>query len=95
MTHTTLPPLPALIPDTAPFSPEQRSWLNGFLAGLLSLESGVNPLSAAIARRLFTVSYASLVNILAQRQVVPELLQEASTPDRLACARSWSWGRRS
>jgi len=47
MTHTTPPPLPTLIPDTAPFSPEQRSWLNGFLAGLLSLESGVNPLSAA------------------------------------------------
>src|SRR5690348_313810 len=47
MTHATPPPLPTLIPDTAPFSPEQRSWLNGFLAGLLSLESGVNPLSAA------------------------------------------------
>src|SRR5690349_13123831 len=47
MTHTTPPPLPTLIPDTAPFSPEQRTWLNGFLAGLLSLDGGVNPLSAA------------------------------------------------
>jgi sulfite reductase (NADPH) flavoprotein alpha-component len=47
MTHTTPPPLPSLIPDTAPFSPEQRTWLNGFLAGLLSLDTGVNPLSAA------------------------------------------------
>src|SRR5215467_10064755 len=47
MTHTTPPPLPNLIPDTAPFSPEQRTWLNGFLAGLLSLDGGVNPLSAA------------------------------------------------
>jgi sulfite reductase (NADPH) flavoprotein alpha-component len=47
MTHTTPPPLPTLIPETAPFSPEQRTWLNGFLAGLLSLESGVNPLTAA------------------------------------------------
>jgi len=27
------PPVP-LIPDSAPFSPEQRAWLNGFLAGL-------------------------------------------------------------
>ena len=27
------PPVP-LIPDTAPFTPEQRAWLNGFLAGL-------------------------------------------------------------
>ncbi|MEZ0277470.1 MAG: sulfite reductase flavoprotein subunit alpha [Roseimicrobium sp.] len=25
-----------LIPDSAPFNPEQRAWLNGFLAGLLS-----------------------------------------------------------
>lgn len=28
-------PVP-LIPDTAPFSPEQRAWLNGFFAGLFS-----------------------------------------------------------
>ena len=27
------PPVP-LIPDSAPFTPEQRAWLNGFLAGL-------------------------------------------------------------
>src|ERR1700746_4120652 len=47
MTKTTPPPLPTLIPETAPFSPEQRTWLNGFLAGLLSLDSGVNPLTAA------------------------------------------------
>lgn len=30
-------PVP-LIPETAPFSVEQRSWLNGFFAGLLSLD---------------------------------------------------------
>ena len=34
------------IPETAPFSPEQRAWLNGFFAGLVSLDSaGVTPLS--------------------------------------------------
>jgi lipid-A-disaccharide synthase len=44
----------------------------------------VHPLTAAIARRLFTVSHVSLVNLLAGRAVVPELLQEACTPDRLA-----------
>ncbi len=48
MTHTTPPPFPSLIPDTAPFSPEQRTWLNGFLAGLLSLDGGPNPLTAAL-----------------------------------------------
>jgi lipid-A-disaccharide synthase len=44
----------------------------------------VNPLSAAIARRLVTVQYASLLNLLADREVVPELIQDACTPDRLA-----------
>jgi lipid-A-disaccharide synthase len=43
----------------------------------------VNPLSAAIARRLVTVKYASLINLLAGREVVPELIQQACTPDRL------------
>jgi sulfite reductase (NADPH) flavoprotein alpha-component len=47
MTQTTPPPIPNLIPDSAPFTAEQRTWLNGFFAGLLSLDGGVNPLSAA------------------------------------------------
>jgi sulfite reductase (NADPH) flavoprotein alpha-component len=33
-----------LIPENAPFSPEQRAWLNGFLAGVLSLDAQVSPL---------------------------------------------------
>src|SRR5437773_294171 len=49
MSHTTPPPIPSLIPESAPFSPEQRTWLNGFFAGLLSLDGGVNPLSTAEA----------------------------------------------
>jgi sulfite reductase (NADPH) flavoprotein alpha-component len=35
-------PVP-LIPDTAPFSPEQRAWLNGFLAGVFSRAQTPNP----------------------------------------------------
>ena len=46
----------------------------------------VNPLTAAIARRLVTVQYAALVNLLARREVVPELIQHACTPDRLVAA---------
>ena len=34
-----------IIPESAPFSPEQRSWLNGFFAGLVSLDNAVTPLS--------------------------------------------------
>jgi sulfite reductase (NADPH) flavoprotein alpha-component len=35
--QATPTPLP-LIPESAPFSTEQRSWLNGFFAGLMSLD---------------------------------------------------------
>src|SRR5258708_28616866 len=38
-------PLPSLIPESAPFSAEQRVWLNGLFAGLLSLEGGITALS--------------------------------------------------
>ena len=42
-----LSPTPSLIPETAPFTPEQRAWLNGFFAGLVSLDTaGAVPLSA-------------------------------------------------
>ena len=44
----------------------------------------VNPLTAAIARRLVKVKYVSLVNLLAGREVVPELIQQQSRPDLLA-----------
>ena len=44
----------------------------------------VNPVTAAIARRLIEVPHASLVNLLAAREVVPERLQEGCTPGRLA-----------
>jgi lipid-A-disaccharide synthase len=44
----------------------------------------VNPITAAIARRLVKVRYAALVNLLADREVVPELIQQACTPERLA-----------
>jgi sulfite reductase (NADPH) flavoprotein alpha-component len=41
-------PIPELIPESAPFTLEQRTWLNGFFAGLLSLDgAGIKPLSAA------------------------------------------------
>ena len=46
----------------------------------------VNPLSAAVARRLIRVRHAALVNLLAAGEVVPELLQGDCTPDRLATA---------
>ena len=48
MTVQTPNPLVQVLPETAPFSEEQRSWLNGFFAGLLSLDNaGVTALSPA------------------------------------------------
>lgn len=44
------------IPDTAPFSPEQRAWLNGFLASLFSSQPA--PALAAAGKRI-VVLYAS------------------------------------
>src|SRR6185436_14178643 len=46
MNQALFPPPTSLIPENAPFTPEQRQWLNGFLAGFVSLEtSGVTALS--------------------------------------------------
>ena len=47
MSSAALRRFPHFIPESAPFTPEQRTWLNGFFAGLVSLEGGViTPLSA-------------------------------------------------
>ena len=44
----------------------------------------VSPATAFIVRRLISVKHASLVNLLTEREVVPEFLQENCTPERLA-----------
>src|SRR5450432_4020973 len=46
MNQMTPPPQLEIIPPTAPFSEGQRSWLNGFLAGMLQLD-GSTPLAPA------------------------------------------------
>ncbi|MFC0408128.1 lipid-A-disaccharide synthase [Roseomonas elaeocarpi] len=44
----------------------------------------VNPVTAAIVRRLIKVRFASIVNLLADDAVIPEYLQERCTPELLA-----------
>src|SRR4051794_24432836 len=39
MNQMTAPPRLEIIPANAPFSEGQRSWLNGFLVGMLALDS--------------------------------------------------------
>ncbi len=55
------------------------------LAGVpMAVTYRVNPITAAIARRLIRVKHVAMVNLLAGRAVVPELLQQDCTPEKLA-----------
>ncbi|GBQ29500.1 lipid-A-disaccharide synthase [Gluconacetobacter azotocaptans] len=55
------------------------------LAGVpMAVTYRVNPLTAAMARRLIRVPYVAMVNLLAGHRLVPELLQERCRPDLLA-----------
>ncbi len=55
------------------------------LAGVpMAVTYRVNPMTAAIARRLIRVPHVAMVNLLAGRAVVPELLQAACSPGQLA-----------
>ena len=50
MTQNASPPMLNLVPESAPFSEEQRAWLNGFLAGFISLD-GATPVTQRAGRR--------------------------------------------
>ncbi len=52
MSMTPRPPIPSFIPESAPFTPEQRTWLNGLFGGLFGLQESVTPLSDAEAAKL-------------------------------------------
>ena len=53
------PPPRVLIPSSAPFTPEQQSWLNGFFAAMLASEGAPVPLSAAEGAALLPGSAAA------------------------------------
>ena len=44
----------------------------------------LNPVTVALYRRLIRVKYVNLVNLMLDRMLVPELLQQDCRPDRLA-----------
>jgi sulfite reductase (NADPH) flavoprotein alpha-component len=53
MNQISPPPRLDLIPENAPFSAEQRTWLNGFFAGMIAPDAAaVTPLSAAQGARV-------------------------------------------
>ena len=58
----------------------------GLIGAPMVIVYRVNRLTAWLARRLLRVPYVGLINIVAGRQVVPELLQEAVSPRAMAAA---------
>lgn len=77
MTTTAVP----TIPESAPFSPKQRAWLNGFFAGLVS--TGKVPLNAGALTAPALPSPASVTAAPAQRST--------STPIAGTIANPSSW----
>jgi lipid-A-disaccharide synthase len=70
---------------TAALTKSGTSTLELAIAGVpMVVTYRVNALTAMIARRLIKVRFAAIVNLLADRMVVPELIQQDSTPPRLA-----------
>ena len=47
------------VPDNAPFTPEQRNWLNGLLAGIYSSAPTASPVAEPPASLKIAVLYAS------------------------------------
>lgn len=75
----------AFAASSAALTKSGTSTLELALAGVPMLVTyRVNPLSAWMARRLVKVKYASIVNLLLDRMAIPELIQQDSTPKRLA-----------
>lgn len=61
--------------------------LEGALAGTpMVVAYRMNPLSYALARRLVKVPHIALANLIAEQRVVPEMVQDAATPEALANA---------
>ena len=66
MSMSPRPPIPSFIPESAPFTVEQRTWLNGLFAGLFGLQGRhAEPLWAAAA-----VVLATLVSLAVLRSRV-------------------------
>lgn len=57
------------------------------LAGLPSVTTyKANPLTVAIFRRIVKIQFFNLANILADKMIIPEMMQENATPEKLVMA---------
>lgn len=77
----------AFAASAAALTKSGTSTLELALAGVPMLVTyRINPLTHQIVKRVVKVRYASILNLLLDRMVVPELLQYDSRPDKLAAA---------
>ena len=77
----------AFAASSAALTKSGTSTLELALAGVpMIVTYRVNPLTAALVRRVVKVKYAALLNLLAGREVVPELIQGTCNPRQLATA---------
>ena len=65
------PPPRILIPPSAPFTPEQQSWLNGFFAAMLASEGAPVPLTAAEGAALLPAGSGAPSVVLADNDEAP------------------------
>jgi sulfite reductase (NADPH) flavoprotein alpha-component len=59
MSGPAQPPILQILPESAPFTPEQRTWLSGLFAGFLGLDQAVTPLSNEEAAALLPGLFAA------------------------------------
>ena len=86
-------PMQVLIPENAPFTTEQRSWLNGLFAGLTALDGGtIKPLSADEAAALMPGTAAG--QAAAEDDEAPWHDQTLPLPERMKLAEGKPLGRR-
>ena len=73
-----------VIPESAPFSPEQRAWLNGFFAGVLSLDApaGITPMTGALPAQ----AQAAIAGIAEDDDDAPWHDPAMALPDRMKLA---------
>ena len=80
-------PLPVFAAADAGLCKSGTTTLEAALADLpMVIAYRLNPVSFAIAIRLLRVPHVGLVNLIAGREVAPEFLQAAATPQALAAA---------
>lgn len=75
----------SFIPESAPFNEEQRAWLNGFFAGMMGLQAGVDP---ALAANLATDNLPNGAGEVAQEEEEDFPWHDAALPivDRMEMA---------